>query len=86
MNFNIMIWYDKKVVSFISTFMNFESELINTEKPKVTDKPSMIKNYDKIIDGVDSFDKMLHSYFNERKSRKYTSKFAIYMINLLLHN
>ena len=36
--------------------------------------------------GVDTYDQMLKSYFIERKSKRWTYKFSIYIINLLLHN
>ncbi|KAF7685412.1 PiggyBac transposable element-derived protein 4 [Cucumispora dikerogammari] len=81
---NILLWYDKKVVCFVSTFMNIEESLQKTKK--VLLKPNMIKDYDQNMGGVDIFDQMLKSYYNERKSQKWTNKLTIYLINMRVHN
>lgn len=84
---NILLWYDKKVCSFITTFSNFEPHLIANKYPvKNFTKPEMICDYDKNMGGVDTYDQMLHTYFNERKSRKWSYKLANYIINLVTHN
>ncbi|KAF7693658.1 PiggyBac transposable element-derived protein 4 [Cucumispora dikerogammari] len=70
-NINCALWYDKKPVCFISTFMNFESEL--TEGRKVFNKSLIIKDYDANMGGVDKYDQMLKTYFNERKSVRCTN-------------
>ena len=49
---NILLWYDKKVVCFISTFLNFDNSMIN-EAAKMYEKPLMIKDYDQNMGGVD---------------------------------
>ncbi|KAF7691543.1 PiggyBac transposable element-derived protein 4 [Cucumispora dikerogammari] len=51
---NILLWYDKKVVCFVSTFMNIEEPLQKTKK--VLLKPNIIKDYDQNMGGVNIFD------------------------------
>ena len=46
----------------------------------------MIRDYDQNMGGVDIYDQMIKSYYNERKSIKWTNKLAIYLINMMLHN
>lgn len=82
---NILMWYDKKVVCFISTFMNFDQRILEGT-PKLTEKPEMIRDYDRNMGGVDKYDQMLRSYYNERKNKKWTNKFAIYLLNMMVHN
>ncbi|KAF7696446.1 PiggyBac transposable element-derived protein 4 [Cucumispora dikerogammari] len=65
---NILLWHDKKVVCFVSTFMNIEVPLQKTKK--VLLKLNMIKDYDQNMGDVDIFDQMLKSYNNEKKSQK----------------
>jgi hypothetical protein len=72
------MWYDKKVVSFYQLFLNFEDSIIGNVMSKAIDIPAMISDYDKNMGGVDRFDQQLHTYYNERKSRKWTNKLAIY--------
>ncbi|KAF0989320.1 hypothetical protein HZS_7900 [Henneguya salminicola] len=57
--------------------MNFEGNEIEKVQQKILRQEH---------GGVDKYDKMLHSYFNERKYKKWTNKFAIYFIMLLAHN
>ncbi|KAG0431254.1 PiggyBac transposable element-derived protein 4 [Dictyocoela muelleri] len=83
-NINLMLWYDKKVICYISTFMNFENRILFEKK--CLEKPLMIKDYDKNMGGVDKYDQMLKSYYNERKNIKWTNKFAIYLMNMMIHN
>ncbi|KAF7693698.1 PiggyBac transposable element-derived protein 4 [Cucumispora dikerogammari] len=64
--------------------MNIEEPLQKTKK--VLLKPNMIKDYDQNMSGVDIFDQMLKSYYNERKSQKWTNKLTIYLINMMVHN
>ncbi|KAF7685308.1 PiggyBac transposable element-derived protein 4 [Cucumispora dikerogammari] len=64
--------------------MNFEPEL--TEGRKMVNKPLMIKDYDANMGGVDKYNQMLKTYFNERKSVRWTNKLAVYLINLMTHN
>ena len=85
-NINISLWYDKKVLSFTTTFHNFESEIKGDLKIKIYEKLEMIKNYNTNISGVDRYDQQLHTYFYERKSKKWSNKLAVYLINLLIHN
>ncbi|KAF7684922.1 PiggyBac transposable element-derived protein 4, partial [Cucumispora dikerogammari] len=84
-NIEICLWHDKKVVSFISSFMFFQRTPTNIPI-KIQEKPLPIKDYDKSMGGVDKYDQMVHSYFNERRSRKWTNKFFTYVINLCVHN
>lgn len=84
-NINILLWYDKKVVCFISTFINFD-KIILEGGTKALEKPLMIKDYDKNMGGVDKYDQMLKSYYNERKNKKWSNKLAIYLVNMMLHN
>jgi hypothetical protein len=46
----------------------------------------MIKDVYQNIGGVDKYDHMLKTYFNERKNRKWTNKLAGYLINMMVHN
>ncbi|KAF0985475.1 hypothetical protein HZS_5443 [Henneguya salminicola] len=66
--------------------MNFEGNEIEKVQQKMYEKPNFIEDYDKNMGGVDKYDQMLHSYFNERKNKKWTNKFAIYFIMFLTHN
>lgn len=61
------MWYDKRIVTFITSFVNIEEKLC-VQKTKTTVKPEMIKNYDKNMGGVDKYDMMLKTYFPERKN------------------
>jgi hypothetical protein len=79
------LWYDKKVVCYISTFKNFKQK-IKEENGKKFEKPEMIKDYDQNMGGVDKYDQMLKTYYNERKSFKWTNKFAVYFLNMMVHN
>lgn len=54
-NINLLLWYDKKPVCFISTFLNIDSNLIKKEK-NVFEKPYIIKDYDQNMGGVDIYD------------------------------
>ena len=45
-----------------------------------------MRNYVQNMGGVDIYDQMIKSYYNERKSAKWTNKPAIYLINMMLHN
>ncbi|KAF7692173.1 PiggyBac transposable element-derived protein 4 [Cucumispora dikerogammari] len=81
---NILQWYDKKVVCFLSTFLNIEEGVRDANK--IHSKPNIIRDYDQNIGGVDIYDQMIKSYYNERKSVKWTNKLAIYLINMMLHN
>ncbi|KAF0985617.1 hypothetical protein HZS_3077 [Henneguya salminicola] len=65
--------------------MNFEGNEIEKVQQKMYENPNFIKDYDKNIGGVDKYDQLLHSYFNKRKNKKWTNKFAIYFIMLLTH-
>ncbi|OAF63743.1 hypothetical protein A3Q56_08549 [Intoshia linei] len=46
----------------------------------------MITQSDKNMGGVDRFDQMLKSYFSKHRNKKWTVKFSIYIIHMLIHN
>ncbi|KAF7685613.1 PiggyBac transposable element-derived protein 4, partial [Cucumispora dikerogammari] len=81
---NILLWYDKKVVCFLSTFLNIEEDIRAANK--AYSKPNMIRDYDHNMCGIDICYQMIKSYYNERKSVKWTKNLAIYLINMMLHN
>ncbi|KAF7685137.1 PiggyBac transposable element-derived protein 4 [Cucumispora dikerogammari] len=79
------LWHDKKPVVFLNNFLNIDEHL--TEQNIFTkQKPTIIKDYDKYMGGVDVYDKMVKTYFAGRKTVKWTNKFSTYIINLILHN
>ena len=41
---DILLWYDKKVVCFLSTFLNIEEDVRDANK--IYTKPNMIRDYD----------------------------------------
>lgn len=45
---NILLWYDKRIVCFITTFMSFDPSILNNSA-KVFEKYAMIENYDRNI-------------------------------------
>ncbi|KAF7687854.1 PiggyBac transposable element-derived protein 4 [Cucumispora dikerogammari] len=59
---NILLWYDKKVVCFLSTFLNIEEDVRDANK--VYSKPNMIRDYDQNMGGVDIYDQMIKSWKN----------------------
>ncbi|KAF7697617.1 PiggyBac transposable element-derived protein 4 [Cucumispora dikerogammari] len=62
---NILLWYDKKVVCFLSTFINIEENVRDVRK--VYSKPNKIRVYDQNMGEVDIYDQMIKSYYNVRK-------------------
>lgn len=60
-----------------------ENSLINTQSKTI---PKMIKDYNDNMGGVDLFDQLLQYYSPRRKSKRWTNKFTIFILNSLLTN
>ena len=82
---NSLIWHDKKIVTFITSFGNIEQDL-HYDKFKTPNKPRIIADYDKNMGGVDKFDMMVKAYFPERKNIRWTNKVSIYLVHMVVHN
>ncbi|KAF7685885.1 hypothetical protein CDIK_3366 [Cucumispora dikerogammari] len=76
---------DKKPVVFLNDFLNINERLIRGNI-FTKQKPNIIKDYDKYMENMDVYDKIVKTYFAGRKTVKYTNKFSTYIINLILHN
>jgi hypothetical protein len=59
-------WYDKKIVTMISTYHSHETRTVTVREKEVV-KPISVLDYNKSMIGVDLKDQLLHSYLIERK-------------------
>ena len=83
----IMIWYDKKIVKILSTYhnSNFLISKFNYEQEPIY-KPESILDYNRFMGGTDLMDQSISYYKFERKTRRWTLKFAFYMIEVMINN
>ncbi|PNF24933.1 hypothetical protein B7P43_G09365 [Cryptotermes secundus] len=63
---SITKWFDKKIVTMISTYHSHDTRTV-TVRGKVVEKPISVLDYNKSMGGVDLKDQLLHSYLIERK-------------------
>ena len=82
-----MIWYDKKIVKILSTYhnSNFLISKFNYEQEPIY-KPESILDYNRFMGGTDLMDQSISYYKFERKTRRWTLKFAFYMIEVMINN
>jgi Transposase IS4 len=81
-NTSLLIWTDKKAVAVITT----KFDITKYEKIKGKDIPLSILNYNKNMGGVDKFDQMIKYYSMKRKTNRWTQRFSIHILELLMHN
>ncbi|KAG0439237.1 PiggyBac transposable element-derived protein 4, partial [Dictyocoela muelleri] len=73
-----------KPVCFLNNFLNLDANL--SDNIIISEKPSMIKDYDNFMGGVDVYDKMVKTYLSDRKTIKWSNKITMYLLNLIVHN
>ncbi len=94
---NSLVYYDSKPVTLISTFHGIQNDKIKDRfEIKIHDsnitgyftesKPEMIKNYNKFMGGIDIVDQELKYYSPHRKTDRWTFKFAIHILQIMLFN
>ncbi|KAG0437995.1 Chimeric ERCC6-PGBD3 protein [Dictyocoela muelleri] len=74
----------KNPVCFLNKFLNLDANL--SDNIIISEKPSMIKDYDKFMGGVYVYEKMVKTYLSDRKTIKWKNKFTMYLFNLIVHN
>lgn len=81
-NTQILIWNDKKPVVMITTKYNVK------ETVRINDKtlPLVISEYNLYMGGVDRFDQMIKYYSMKRKTNRWTQRFTVHILELLMHN
>ncbi len=57
-----------------------------TIEKKNKEIPKVIDEYNKYMGGVDKFDQMIKYYPLKRKTNRWTQKFTVHVLELLLHN
>lgn len=89
---NLTAFYDKKVVKMLSNFHNHEMQApetpnsTNKNKTPKPSKPICILDYNLNMGGVDLMDQHLTNYDFLRKTRRWKTKFCLYVFKILLHN
>uniref|UniRef100_A0A1B6MK50 PiggyBac transposable element-derived protein domain-containing protein n=1 Tax=Graphocephala atropunctata TaxID=36148 RepID=A0A1B6MK50_9HEMI len=79
-------WWDKQVVTYLST--QFENNMVDfiTRRNKTVKKPLAISQYNVYMSGVDRADQLLPYYPCERKTLRWYKKIMIHIIHMMLLN
>ena len=87
----VLAWRDKRIVRMISTFHQDKMETVACRQkgqsvPVPQQKPQVIIQYNKFMNGVDRLDQKIAYYPFIRKTAKWSSKFVTYMMQIAMSN
>ena len=93
----IICWKDKRLVSMISNCHNSDTGVVERIEKTIKDgkreykkvavnKPLAVIDYNKYMSGVDHFDQMIKYYKFARKTKKWSKKLIMYLLQMSIHN
>ena len=87
----VLAWRDKRIVRMISTFHQDEMTTIEVRQKGHSErvpqrKPASVIEYNQYMSGVDRLDQKISYYPFIRKTSKWSSKFAMYLIQIAMSN
>ena len=84
--FSYCVWYDSKIISFVSNCTSGLFSLTKTKKKKEFQYPEIAKIYNKYMNFVDQYDSYLKSYWNQHKRQKWTQTLFYGFIKMVTVN